>query len=415
LGIAVTKSSHPLKPCAANAAGQTAPATALTGFLLLYVALYSAYGTESAYMPAFLLSHGLSVERIGLVLAAGIVVRIASGPAIGRLADRLGRRKQTLTVAAALSGFVGWAYTIAFGFVPLLGVSMAHAAATASLAPLSDALSVAAASEGRGFQYGWVRGAGSAAFVVGTLLSGQLVDRFGLTCIIVTSSVLFLAVALCAARVSGARREDTGPSDAAAGAFRSLWAISVYRRMILVAVLVIGSHALNDAFAVISWRAAGYSSGVISLLWSESVVAEVAVFFVLGPWLIARLGPVRCAGLSALAGVLRWGVMGATTWMPALVGVQPLHGLTFALLHLVAMGIIAKSVPERLAATAQTVYGTLALGIASAALTFESGYFYGWLGIRAFWAMAALCAFALPLVGGIGTPPSRQETSPTQA
>ena len=388
--------------------------SALTGFLLLYVALYSAYGTELAYMPAFLLSHGLPVERIGVVLAAGIVVRIASGPAIGRLADRLRRRKQALTVAAALSGFVGWAYTIAFGFLPLLGVSMAHAAATASLAPLSDALSVAAASEGRDFQYGWVRGAGSAAFVVGTLLSGQLVDRFGLTCIIVTSSVLFLAVALCAARVS-TRRKDTGPSDAAAGAFRSLWAISVYRRLILVAVLVIGSHALNDAFAVISWRAAGYSSGVISLLWSKSVVAEVAVFFTLGPWLIARLGPVRCAGLSALAGVLRWGVMGATTWMPALVGVQPLHGLTFALLHLVAMGIIAKSVPERLAATAQTVYGTLALGIASAALTFESGYFYGWLGIRAFWAMAALCAFALPLVGGIGTPSSRQEMSPTQA
>ena len=43
-------------------------------------------------MPAFLLSHGLSVERIGVVLAAGIVVRIASGPAIGRLADRLRQR-----------------------------------------------------------------------------------------------------------------------------------------------------------------------------------------------------------------------------------------------------------------------------------------------------------------------------------
>ena len=83
--------------------------------------------------------------------------------------------------------------------------------------------------------------------------------------------------------------------------------------------------------------------------------------------------------------------------------------------HFVAMGIIAKSVPERLAATAQTVYGTLALGIASAVLTFESGYFYGWLGIRAFWAMAVLCAFALPLVSGIDTPLSRQEMSPTEA
>jgi PPP family 3-phenylpropionic acid transporter len=295
----------------------------------------------------------------------------------------------------------------------LLGVSMAHAAATASLAPLSDALSVAAASEGRGFQYGWVRGAGSAAFVFGTLLSGQLVDRFGLAGIIVTSSILFLAMALCAARLS-IRQEDAGPSDAGAGAFRSLWDISAYRRLILVAVLVIGSHALNDAFAVISWRAAGYSSGVISLLWSESVLAEVAVFFLLGPWLIARFGPASCAGLSAGAGVLRWGVMGATTWMPALVGVQPLHGLTFALIHLVAMGIIAKSVPEQLAATGQAVYGTLALGIASAVLTFTSGYFYGWLGMRAFWAMAALCACALPLINGMGKPSSRQGMLPTQ-
>ena len=399
---------------AASLTGHTGPTTALPGFLLLYGTLYSAYGTESTYLPAFLLSHGLPVERIGLVLAAGIVVRIASGPAIGRLADRLRRRKQVLTVAAGLSGVVGGAYMIAFGFLPLLGVSMSHAAATASLAPLSDALSVGAAAEGRGFQYGWVRGAGSAAFVFGTLLSGQLVDRFGLACIIVTSSVLFLAMALCAARVS-TQREETGHSDATAGAFRSLWAISPYRRLIFVAVLVIGSHALNDAFAVISWRAAGYSSGAISLLWSDSVLAEVAVFLLLGPWLIGRFGPARCAGLSAAAGVLRWGVMGATNWMPALVGVQALHGLTFALIHLVAMGIIAKSVPERLVATAQTVYGTFALGIASAVLTFGSGYFYGWLGMRAFWAMAVLCAFALPLINGIDTPLSRQEMSPTEA
>jgi hypothetical protein len=38
------------------------------------------------------------------------VVRIASAAAIGRLADRLRRRKQVLTVAAALSGLVGSAY-----------------------------------------------------------------------------------------------------------------------------------------------------------------------------------------------------------------------------------------------------------------------------------------------------------------
>jgi PPP family 3-phenylpropionic acid transporter len=103
--------------------------------------------------------------------------------------------------------------------------------------------------------------------------------------------------------------------------------------------------------------------------------------------------------------------MGTTIWMPALVGVQALHGLTFALLHMVAMRIIAISIPERLAATAQSFYGAFALGVASAALTLASGYLYGLLGIRAFWAMAGLCALALPLVGGLSPPSSNPKAS----
>ena len=395
MGRTLAEPSGSLKPGEGGAA-----ATTLPSFLLLYSALYCAYGTESAYLPAFLLSHGLAVQRVGLVLAAGTLVRIVAGPAVGRLADSLRRRRAVLTVAASLSGVVGATYLIAFGTLPLLGVGMSHASSEASLVPLSDALAVSAASKGRGFQYGWVRGVGSAAFVVGTLITGQLVDRFGLSCIIVASSILFLATALCASRVAD-QRESVNLVSANSGSFRTLWAIPAYRRMIYVVVLVIGSHAMNDTFAVINWRAAGYSGGVISLLWSVSVLAEVAVFLLLGPWLIARLGPASCAYVSAGAGVLRWSVMGLTTWWPALAGAQALHGLTFALLHLVAMQVIANAVPARLAATAQTVYGALALGVASAALTFASGYLYGWFGLHAFWAMAALCAVALLLVGGI--------------
>jgi MFS transporter, PPP family, 3-phenylpropionic acid transporter len=375
---------------------------ALPGFLLLYGALYAAYGTESAYLPAFLRSHGLTLEQIGLVLAAGTIVRIVAGPVTGRLADHLGRHKMVVTAAAGLSGVIGLAYTLAFGFAPLLAVSMVHAAVTASLAPLSDALSLTASAEGRAFQYGWVRGAGSAAFVAGTLLSGQLIDRFGLSSIIVSSSILFLIMALCAMRISAPIARWDSAENTRPGAFRALWSIAVFRRLIVVVALVIGSHALNDTFAVIHWREAGFGSLAISLLWCESVVAEVAVFLFLGPWLIARLGERGAAALSASAGVIRWTVMAATNSVPALAGVQALHGLTFALMHLAAMGIISRTVPDRLSGTAQTVYGTGALGIASAIMTVASGYLYGWFGVQAFWGMAALCAMALPLVGGIG-------------
>jgi PPP family 3-phenylpropionic acid transporter len=129
-----------MKPEAGSASEGINVASPLPRFLLLYGALFFAYGAESAYLPAFLLSHGLPVQRIGLVFAAGTLARIVIGPAIGRIADRLHRRKAILAISAGLSSSIDATYLLASGLLPLLGVSVAHAAATVSLVPLSDAL-----------------------------------------------------------------------------------------------------------------------------------------------------------------------------------------------------------------------------------------------------------------------------------
>ena len=81
----------------------------------------------------------------------------------------------------------------------------------------------------------------------------------------------------------------------------------------LAAALVLGSHAMHDAFAIIRWRDAGISPAVSSVLWSESVAAEVFVFLLLGPWLLQALGRTGALGLAAGAAVVRWGVMAQTS------------------------------------------------------------------------------------------------------
>lgn len=376
--------------------------SALRNCLVLYAALYFAYGTESAFLPAFLRDHGLSAQQLGILLALGTTVRIVSGPIIGRLADYSNSRQLVLCVAACLSGCLGWTYGFAFGFSPLLIVTIFHATATASLAPLSDALAVTASETGRRFQYGWVRGTGSAAFVGGTLLSGQMIDRVGLSFVVFASSAFFMVMSLAALRI----RSCLGNAASSAGrvelgGVNLLLSIGAFRKVVLVGVLIIGSHALSDAFSVIVWRGAGYSSFAVSLLWSEAVAAEVGVFFLFGPWLIARFGLAGSAALAAAAGALRWSVMANTIAIPPLVAVQALHGFTFALMHLAAMGVMARSVPDRLAATAQTFYGTGALGIGSAAMTLASGYLFSSLGLHAFWFMAACCAIAVPVARGL--------------
>ena len=76
---------------------------------------------------------------------------------------------------------------------------------------------------------------------------------------------------------------------------------------------------------------------------------------------------------------------------------EPLHGLTFALFHLACMQMLSAVVPPALAATAQGIYGGIAVGTMTAIMTLASGPLYGALGPRAFWVMALLCAAALPI------------------
>jgi PPP family 3-phenylpropionic acid transporter len=101
--------------------------------------------------------------------------------------------------------------------------------------------------------------------------------------------------------------------------------------------------------------------------------------------------------LAAGAGIARWTVAAFTTDPVLLSLVQPLHGLTFALLHLACMRLIVQVVPVRLAATAQSIYGTLCIGLATALLTLASGLLYERMGGNAFLVMTALCLLALPL------------------
>jgi len=129
---------------------------------------------------------------------------------------------------------------------------------------------------------------------------------------------------------------------------------------------------MHDAFAVIRWSAAGIDTSVISVLWSEAVIAEVFVFFLIGPALLDRFGARAATALAAAAGIVRWSIEGVTTSVLLLSILQPLHGLT------------------------QAIYA-FGSGLTTAALTLVSGALYAGYGGVSFLLMAALCGVALPV------------------
>lgn len=372
----------------------------LRRFLALYAALFAAFGVASPFFAAFLAGRELGPEAIGIVLAAGTGVRLVAGPIGARVADRLGAPRAVLVFYAAAASCAAFLYLPAKGAALLLLVSVVQAIALAPIIPIADALALGAAAgdaSRRGFDYGWVRGAGSAAFIAGTLAAGPGVGRFGLEAIIWLNGMLLGVAAWLARRLPDLIGRSASFARVRAGSAGSLLRLPVFRRLMLAAALIQGSHAFHDAFVVIRWRSAGIGDGTISLLWSESVAAEVVVFLFLGRWLLDRLNPSGASMLAAVAGLVRWGVLAETTSVAASALVEPLHGLTFALQHLACMRLIGAVVPAALAATAQAFYGTVAVGVATTLLMLASGPLYARFGGGGFWAMAGLCALALPV------------------
>src|SRR5262249_6091858 len=162
---------------------------ALPRFVLLYAALYAAFGVASPFLPAYLGARGLSPEELGLALGAGTAVRLLTAPLAGRIRGLIRALRVLLAVGAALAALPGLGYLAAHVFWTLLAVSLLHAASLAPVTVLADALALASSRppdkggacraggfrDGRrpsgSFEYGWVRGTGSAAFIAGTSLS----------------------------------------------------------------------------------------------------------------------------------------------------------------------------------------------------------------------------------------------------
>jgi PPP family 3-phenylpropionic acid transporter len=316
------------------------------------------------------------------------------------LADRFGSLRLVLAGCAALAALAAVALIWAEIFWLLLLVALVQAAALAPTTSIADALSVNTARPrlaGRRFEYGWIRGSASAAFVLGTLIAGQLISPADVSPAVWLNAAFLIAAAGATALVPRVASRAASRSEPTffVPEMKALLQISRFRALIITSALVYGSHAVHDAFAVIRWSDAGLNTSAIGFLWSEAVVAEVLVFMLAGPALLDRFGVRGAAVLAAAAGIVRWSVAGVTTSVLLLSLIQPLHGLTFALLHLACMRMMRTLVPTSVAATAQALYA-FSSGLVTAALTFLAGLLYGSYAGATFFPMAAICVIALP-------------------
>jgi len=351
--------------------------------------MFLVIGIMMPFWPVWLSAKGLSSSEIGMVLAAGSVVRVFVSPAIARLCDRLGERKRPIVGLSVTAFLLFLPFALLDEFLPILLLQACFAGILGPLMPLSDSLSMIGVRN-HGIDYGRVRLWGSLTFIVGASGVGFFLKGAPPDMIWSAIAVAIFVAVLCSLTLPDFRTPAAAKDSAPLTRVLSDRTFLVF---VAATACIQGSHALYYGFGTLNGLRMGLGEGVIGLLWAEGVVAEI-ILFVFAAKAIGRIGPARLIALGGLACLIRWSLTAYAEALPLIAVLQLLHAFTFGAAHLGAIHFIADRMPDEVSATAQTLYALIVSGLGIGLTSYLSGHIYGaWQG-DAYLAMAAM--------GGIG-------------
>jgi MFS transporter, PPP family, 3-phenylpropionic acid transporter len=364
-------------------ASQVTPKRFAARLALFYGTLFGLIGTHLPFFPVWLKAVGIDSSWIGIINAVPSVTRFTILPLVTGLAEK----RQSLRAALIVTAF---ATALGFSLIgtrhePLL-VFIAYAATAClwtPMVPLTDAYALRGVAR-FGLNYGPLRLWGSAAFVVGALACGLLVDF-----IAARHSIWVIAAVggLGALASLGLQRLDNPRTAAATQSHEgALLRDPGFLAMIVSAALIQGSHAAYYTFASISWQGAGLGGVTIAGLWAIGVVAEIVVFAVSPRF---TLQPSTLVVIGGLVGLARWVITAQEPSVAVLSLVQLAHGFTYGLTQVGTMGLLVRHVPAHSMARGQGYFAACS-GIVSSTASILSGTIYASYGDRVYYVMAAM-------------------------
>jgi len=360
-----------------------APRRFASRLALFYGAVFTLIGSHLPFFPMWLGAVGIDASWIGIIAAVPAVTRFTVLPFVTGLAERRGTLRGAIIVAAFMT-------TLGFSVVgtqhwPIL-VFLAYAV-TASMwtpmIPLTDAYALHGVSR-YGLRYGPLRLWGSAAFIIGALACGLLVDIIAARHLI---WVIVVVAGLGAVISLGLQPLDhPGASPAVLRGATALLRQGGFVAIIAASALIQGSHAAYYTFASITWQLSGLGGLTIAGLWILGVMAEIVVFalsprFTLQPSVLVVIG--------ALSAVARWLITAQEPPVTVLAVVQLAHGLSFGLTQLGTMGLLVRHVPIHLMARGQG-YLAACTGFVVSSASILSGAIYARHGQGVYYVMAAM-------------------------
>jgi len=369
----------------------------LAGFYFLY---FASVGIVLPFLPAYFRSLSLSATQVGVLLGLSPAISLLAPHLWGYLADRTGRAARVLTgltLGAALAfGLVSTART----FPALVATMALYACFASSFTPLMDTLTLHHVAR-TGDTFARVRLFGSVGFIMSTVL-------FGLFASGVDQAVVRVPLVLLSALAAWSLllKDSTAPGRR----LHPLAGLRLLRHADLRWLLAgtslhwLACAPFHGTFSIHVMEL-GLSPTVVGLVAGLGVLAEVGVM-AFYPRLTGSWTPRQVLAFAFAASAVRWGGMALTSTAWGLVGLAPLHGLTFGAFYVASVAFLSRRVPPELRASGQALFAAVTFGFGGLVGYVSSGAGYDWLGGHRLFAVAGALELvaALLVLRAVGAP-----------
>jgi MFS transporter, PPP family, 3-phenylpropionic acid transporter len=358
----------------AAAAVVPARAAALKGF---YACFFICHGVTIPFFPSYLRGLGLGGSQVALMMAVAPLFHLAVPLGWGWLADRTRKPHLLLRVACAAAALLMVPVAGLRALPALLALYAAHQLFAVPIGSLTDSLTLDRLRR-TGGEYSRIRLWGSASFLAVCAGVGPLIDARARSGGDPLVPALIAAGFGLAALVTFGLRGESGRPAPRLGEMRALLSSRRFLFILTLGFLHWAALTPQNGFYGILMVDRGFGAGAAGRGFFVAMLAEVAAFAVY-PHLARRFRLETLLVVAAAGSSLRWlltaGALGPLP-APALLAVQVLHALTFALFWASALAWLGQVVPPGLRATGQALFTAVTFGLGSLVGFLACGWLY---------------------------------------
>lgn len=344
-----------------------------TNLILLaftYFCYFGHVGVIIPYLGVFLDARGFSSVEIGQLSAFITLTRIVGPYLWASFADSSGKNLRMLQFGCLLSLVF---FTLVFFFDSFWALSISIGLMMMFISAILPQVEVLTLScvKGRGSRYGRIRLWGSIGYILLTIATGAMIDRFSAEAPVYITWLVLLTLLLSTFFLSEPVAVHKTLTLKA-----SIWPkirAPIFICFILATMLLQVSFAPYYSFFALYAKDLGYSGQATGWLIATGVMVEVVIFIFAGG-LIKRFGVKLLLLCSMSLTALRWALLAyAAEHLFLLLFSQMLHAFSFGMTHASSIYFIHHYFGQKFQSRGQAIYLSISFGLGGAIGGFIAG------------------------------------------